>query len=99
MDDDRTLEPFHDPDLEQPSGSVRSDHHQEAVVEVLDPHRVVECVEDVRVVDAMPAGARCDRRFAIHCSKVTCGCDGLRGVEATSNVRRWTNVYRYSLEG
>ena len=35
MDDDRTLEPFHDPDLEQPSGGVWSDHHQEAVVEVL----------------------------------------------------------------
>jgi hypothetical protein len=36
---------------------------------------VIERVGDVRVVDAVPTSARCDRRFTIHCSKVTCSGD------------------------
>ena len=97
MDDDRTLGPFHDPDLEQPSGGIRTDDHEEPVIEFLDPHRVVEGVEDTRTVDAMSACALCDRRFAVHCSKITCGCDGLRrstsllttAGRATSTGCRW----------
>ncbi len=59
------------PTLEEVAGGVGADEHHEAVIEIIDEHRMVERVKHVVVVDAVLAGAGCDQR-RIHRDKLAC---------------------------
>ena len=70
MDDDGTVGAVDYADFQQVPGGVGADEHRQAVIEVIDEHRVVEGVDHVVVVDTVLASARGDQR-SIHTSQVS----------------------------
>ena len=71
MDDDWTVGAVDHANLEEVAGGVGTNEHHEAVIEIVDEHRMVERVEHVVVVDAVLAGAGCDQR-RIDSNKLAC---------------------------
>jgi hypothetical protein len=71
VDDNGPLLGVDNADFVEVAGVVGSDQHGETVVKLLGPDRVVECVKDYCVIDAMPVGARSDE-WALHFTKLPC---------------------------
>ena len=46
---------------------------------------MIEGVVDVHVAHLMPSSTGCDGRLCVHCSKITCECDGLTGRSSGSS--------------
>ena len=73
MDDNQTRRGLDNTDLEQNSGSVRSDQHDETVVQLEHADRVGKGVADVLVADSMLSSAGRDDRLNTHRDKLACG--------------------------
>jgi len=69
--DDRSVGAVDHTDFEEIAGGVGADEHHEAVVEIVDEHRMVERVNHVVVVDAVLASAGGDQR-RIRANKLAC---------------------------
>ena len=65
MDDRRTFAAVDHADLERATGSVPTNEHREAFIDVIDEYRVVECVDHLGVGDAVFAGTGSDERLVL----------------------------------
>ena len=71
MNDDRLGIGGRYADLDEVAGAIRADEHDESLVELLRPNRIVERVEDCVVADTMAPGAGRDD-WLIHLHKLPC---------------------------
>lgn len=72
MYDDQAPRGLDDTDLEQNCGSVRSDQHDETVVQLEHADRIGKGVVDVLVADSMLSSAGRDDRLNTHDNKLAC---------------------------
>ncbi len=61
MNDDRAIDTVDDADFQKISGTIGTHEHRQSFVEVVDEDRMVERMEYVIIVDAVPASAGCDQ--------------------------------------
>jgi hypothetical protein len=72
MHDYRPILRIDHPDLQKTPCSVRADKHRQALVQSLDLYRVVECVQDVLVIDPVPVSALGNVGLTGHLNKLPC---------------------------
>ena len=72
MYDNQTRRGLDGTDLEQNRGSVRSDQHDETVIQLEHANRVGKGVADVLVADSMLSSAGRDDRLNTHVHKLAC---------------------------